>query len=142
MTLLALLCFLVYNCDKDDNNEEPSSMTATIDGNSFTATHFVFTVISDTITSVIGWAGNEYLGFNLMNAASTGNYDVGITAPHTGTYSGDGQTSHYVSRQGHVQVTENSSTRIKGAFEFIAVNITSHDTILVDNGLFDVSKSE
>lgn len=142
LAILALFGLLLSGCNKDEDKEEPSSMTATIDGNLFSATNFVFNIFSDTLTSVIGWANDEYLGFNLMNATSTGNYDVSITFPHTAQYSDDGQSSFYLSRQGRVEVTENSTLRIKGTFEFLAFKSATQDTILVDNGQFDVSKNE
>lgn len=77
-----------------------------------------------------------------MNATTTGTYDVGISSPGTGTYSNDGQSSFYTSRQGRVEVTENSDSRIAGTFEFLVVRASISDTILIDNGVFDVSKSE
>jgi carbohydrate-selective porin OprB len=142
LSLLLIMGLLFSNCNKDDDNGDVSSMTATIDGASFSASDFSFNIISDTITSVIGWSGNEYLGFNLMNATTTGTYDVSLSSPNTATYSNDGQTSFYVSRQGRVEVTENNNSRIAGSFECIVVKASSSDTILIDNGLFDVSKSE
>ena len=141
LSLLLITGLLCIQCHKDDNGKS-SSMTATIDGASFTATDFSFAIIHDTITSVIGWSGSEYLVFNLINATTTGTYDVGISSPGTGTYSNDGQSSFYTSRQGRVEVTENSDSRIAGTFEFLVVRASISDTILIDNGVFDVSKSE
>ncbi len=141
LSLLLIMGLLCINCSKDDNGDA-SSMTATIGEASFSAADFSFNIISDTITSVIGWSGNEYLGFNLMNATTTGTYDVSLSSSNTATYSDDGQTSFYTSRQGRVEVTENNDSRIAGSFECIVVKASTADTILIDNGLFDVSKSE
>ena len=139
---LAIFGLLLGNCKKDDSDEDLSSMTAVIDGISWSATNFAYNIVSDTITSIIGWAGNAYLGLNLMNVSGTGQYDLSLHAPNTGHYSNDGQVSHYVSRQGWVEVTENSTVRLKGTFEFLAVKSATNDTILIDNGVFDISKSE
>ena len=141
---LAIFGLFLGYCTKDDDDdkEEPSSMTAVIDNSSWSAANFAYNIVSDTITSIIGWTGNEYLGLNLMNVTGTGNFDLSLYVPNTGTYSNDGQATHYVSRQGWAEITENSSTRLKGAFEFLAVNLNTNDTILVDNGLFYILKSE
>lgn len=133
---------LVYSgCKKDDNDEDPSTMTATIDGSSWAASSFAFN-LSGNNTSVVGWKGNEYLSITLVNVTTTGNYDVSTANPSTGAYSLDGQVTFYVSRQGYVNVTEYSDLRIKGNFEFLAVKTGTSDTILVDNGVFDVSRNE
>lgn len=145
LSLILIVSLLLFNCSKDDNDndiEEVSTMTAVIDGTSFSALEFAFNIISDTITSVIGWSGNEYLGFNLMNATTTGTYDVSLLSPNTATYSDDDQTSFYTSRQGSVEVTVNNENKIAGSFECILVKASTSDTILVDNGSFDVLKSE
>lgn len=142
LLLLIILGLLCINCSKDDTVEKSSSMTSTIDGATFSATNFSFNIISDTITSIIGWAGDEYLGLNLMNATTTGSYDVSLATANTATYSKDGQSSFYTSRQGRVEVTENSNNRIAGSFECIVVKASTSDTILINNGLFDISKSE
>lgn len=133
---------LVYSgCKKDDNDEDPSSMTAIIDGSSWTATSFAFN-LSGNNTSVVGWKDTEYLSLTLVNITTSGTYDVSTANPSTGAYSDDGQVTFYISRQGHVIVTENSDLRIKGSFEFYAVKTGTSDTILVDNGVFNVSKNE
>lgn len=142
MISLAIFGMLLGNCKKDDNNEDPSLMTAVIDNSSWSATNFAYNIVSDTITSIIGWTGNEYLGLNFMNVSGTGQYDLSLQAPNTGHYSNDGQVTHYVSRQGWAEITENSATRFRGTFEFLAVKSATNDTILIDNGLFDISKSE
>ena len=116
-------------------------MTATIDGSAWTATSFAFNM-SGNNTSVVGWKENEYISITLVNVTTAGNYDVGISNQSTGAYSNDGQTTFYVSRQGYVNVSEYSDLRIKGTFEFLAVKTGTHDTILVDNGVFDVSTNE
>ena len=143
MILITLaISVLVYSgCKKDENGEEPSTMTATIDDVSWSATSFAFN-LSGNNTSVVGWKDNEYLSITLVNATTTGNYDVSVANPSTGAYSNDGQATFYVSRQGYVNVTEYSDLRIKGTFEFLAVKTGAQDTILVDNGLFDISRKE
>ncbi|UCH13349.1 MAG: hypothetical protein JSV22_09550 [Bacteroidales bacterium] len=142
MACLVVFSLLLGNCNKDDDNEQLSSMTATIEGSSWSATNYAYNIVSDTLTSIIGWNGSAYLGLNLMNVTGAGNYDLGIHAPNTGTYSEDGQATFYVSRQGWAEITENSATRLKGTFEFLAVKSATSDTILVDNGSFDVLKSD
>jgi len=95
------------------------------------------------ITSVIGWNGDEYLSLILVDVDTVGNYNVGIATQSTGSYSDDSQESFYVSRQGWVNISEYTDTRVKGTFEFIAIKPgTAADTVLVDNGLFDISRSE
>ncbi|KPK87791.1 MAG: hypothetical protein AMS27_01285 [Bacteroides sp. SM23_62_1] len=141
--IIPLVIFgLVYSgCKKDDDDDGSSTMTATIEGSSWSATSFAFN-ISGNNTSIVGWKDNEYVSITLVDATTTGNYDVGISNPSTGAYSNDGQSTFYVSRQGYVNVTEYTDLRIKGTFEFLAVKATTQDTVLVDNGAFDVSTKE
>lgn len=141
LATLAIFVLVYSGCKKDDNDEDSSTMTATIDDVSWSATSFAFD-LSGNNTSVVGWKDKEYLSITLVNATTTGNYDVSTTNPSTGAYSNDGQETFYLSRQGYVNVTEYNDLRIKGTFEFLAVKTGSQDTILVDNGVFDISRNE
>lgn len=145
LAVIALFGVVFISCDKDDDTEGDynSSMTCVIDGTPFTASDFAFLIVSDSITSVVGWNENQYVRFKILNADTLGSYQVANKGLTLGLYSVDGQINYHVARDGWVTFTENSEDRIAGSFWFVFdLRGGPPDSIYIGDGLFDVSKME
>ncbi len=145
LTAIALFGLVFFGCDKDDDDgvNYNSSMTCDINGVPFTATEFAFLIVSDSITSVIGYNENQYVRFKILNVDTLGTYPIANKGLSLGLYSLDGQANYFVANEGSVTFTTNNEDVIKGSFQFnFYIRGGDPDTILIESGLFDVSKLE
>ena len=133
------------------------TMSATIDGQGFTAnlstvkTSSSITTISGGIVGSSGTTGTtKQLTFS-GNLPATGTYVLGnggiISAnPIAATYSeasstvgGSNNLINYGATTGELKITELTSSKIKGTFNFSGYDLNSKKTITVANGVFDIN---
>lgn len=134
--LFLAIGFTLTSCDKDDDdNDEPNNTTggelsATIDGNEWSASLSVGAVNSSGVISVTGSdANSNQLQISILNATSTGTYSLGgsMTNSNYGRWTtGTGQSDTYTTMlgqgSGEVTITELTADRVKGTFYFDALN--------------------
>ncbi|WP_338759217.1 DUF6252 family protein [Bernardetia sp. ABR2-2B] len=151
LILLLAITFVFLSCnnDEDDTNPEEEevelaggSMSAKVDGQNFKATTSVEGVISNNgILSVKGKSSTpnslRQINFVILE------YEVGTYSLSSGGNSaawaeGSDQASLYVIESGEITITENTSTNIKGTFEFVSSNIDRSKTRTITEGKFDV----
>ena len=137
MMVLAML--FVASCSEDDIPLLGNSMTATVDGNSFTAISFSYQT-SAQITSITGTnTAGESITFAIQNAA-VGTYDLALTAGNSGNYfPGLSASNFYTSISGSIVFTEYTAEKVVGTFNFEGQIIGTTDMVSVTNGSFDIS---
>lgn len=152
--LLVLVCSIAFvGCKKDDDDENPDdggtelaggSMSAKVDGQAFEATLAVQATVSGNVFSFAGTANSassvRQINIALADYNGTGTYtfsEVGSTAVWSEGTSGDKIfTANVLLGSGKVNITEVTSNRIKGTFEFTAVN--GSQTRTITEGKFNV----
>ncbi|MCB0806241.1 MAG: hypothetical protein KDC05_10620 [Bacteroidales bacterium] len=165
--LLLFLVFALFSqgmCSKeeDDNPDQNSNnnnntqlgngtMTATIDGNAFTADQNATAryVLGSLIVS--GFNANQEIQLSVYNpGAETGDFPVSYDAGaiNTGTYihSQNVNENFYSylyegNNDGNINITEFSDTRVKGEFYFTAKN-SNDDEVTITDGTFDAELIE
>lgn len=151
--ILMALFLVVAGCDSNDdggddnNNGNPfgnGSVTATVDGNSFSAAIVVATFQSGVLgigatKTVTGGTVQEQINIAIPNAAE-GTYPVSLTNPvsivySTGSLAG---ATGYAGSSGSITIDELTDQGASGTFEFTGVN-NAQETVTVTNGQFSVS---
>lgn len=151
ITVFTVLLLILVGCDSNDNggggddNNNGSfggSMSATVDGESFSAQLVDGVFVSGilTVTGNLGTsagASQKQLNITIQNAAE-GTHQLAITSGITATYS-EGDLSgaeSWIGQSGTISIDELSATRAQGTFEFEARN-NAGDVVSVTNGMFD-----
>ncbi len=142
---------LLQSCgsDSDDSNNPLSqgTMTATVDGVSYTATSVVggtFGVFNVTGSELKGSTTNT-ISISLPNLTGTGPIEIdgflsGIAAYYTGNpNSVDYFNNGFTASSGTVNITEFTATKVSGTFSFVATSGTT--TLNVTNGAFSLNLS-
>ncbi len=152
------------SCGSSDSTAAPTvqqlpgskgTMAATVNGQAFGSNltqavrNSSIISVSGNATSTSGTTGNTKtinLGFSQLQQIGT--YQInnqtfasGIIASYSefsANTGGIGSADTYSATSGSVTVTELSSTKIKGTFNFVASNGTNK-TVTITNGAFDVS---
>lgn len=150
---IAAAAISLSSCKKDDNNDDNNdpevtlgSMSLMVDGSSWDA-EFVISVMQDGTLTITGSEGNgSACGIILENVTATGTYQVGQSGnPNycswaTGTQAGLTYVASDDMGSGTVTITQLTSSRAKGTFEFTGINF-NQESKTITNGEFDVDLS-
>lgn len=148
---VALFCALLVACGddngtNDDGGDDPSTLTATIDGLAFTANAAVTAVQGAETLTITGTNSNNRgivisLPIASQQATKTGTYDAGPGFAGVVTYN-IGMSLYQTSAAGGtgtVTVTSYSATRVAGTFSVTAVGTAGTvGNRVITNGAFDV----
>lgn len=140
---------VVASCDKNDddnNNGTGGSMSARVDGTSWTASLAVAAANTNGVLSVTG-SGSDGTQCNitLYNIPGTGTYTVGgdPSNANTGRWTGsinavDTYTTMVGQGTGTVEITELTASKVSGSFSFTAKN-TLQNQVSVTQGTFSAN---
>lgn len=161
--LLITLSISFISCDKDDDDNSSGSvgentMTAKIDGTSFSNSNSVgqATIASlatgDNLVIQASNSDGESINLIVWNYSGTGTYEINSsgTNPNTGIYTETDisnptntqiwQAPYQNSSVGSIKITEETSTAVKGEFNFIAKNASDNSEKNITEGLFNLQK--
>jgi hypothetical protein len=134
------------NDDDNDNNGSGGSMTLKHDGTSWSASLAVAAANTNGVLSVTGsdMSANQ-CNVTLYNIPGTGTYDLGVSMsnPNTGRWTqGLGQNDTYTTMVGQgtgtCTITELTSSRVSGTFEFTGKN-TLGNSVTITAGSFSAN---
>lgn len=151
--VLLLISLVLISCGKDDEAGGDSggggdTFECTIDGASHKISgQFAFAQkVASDIFAIYGSEDQTKSGFknvyiSLSAEPTVGNYDLGTDKAGSGNIleTGTGKlfNSNFPGGSGSLEITEKTSSKIKGTFSFIAVDATGNKKT-VSNGKFDV----
>lgn len=147
--LLALVALTFSGCNKNDDNNNPSgssgSMSLTVDGSNWSATLAVQAVNSNGVINVTGSDSNaKQASVILYGVSTTGTYQVGPGNPSNqlrwtqGLGTNDTYQANGVIGNGTVTITELTSSKISGTFQFTGYN-TAQNSKVITNGSFSAN---
>jgi hypothetical protein len=137
----------LVSCKKDNNDDNNpatgGTMTLKYDGNSWTADLAVQAVNTNGVLTVSGSDNSAHqCNITLLNIPGTGTYELGVTMsnPNTGRWTaGLDQNDTYSTSlgqgSGSCTITELTSSKVAGTFNFTAKNLTG-TVVTVSEGSF------
>ena len=151
-TIFWLSFFIFVSCGNSEEGEALSfsnSLSATIDGKTFTADEVILVKSADpnsgaqviVITASAGPNSEEVMSFNLFNINGKGTYPLGSNS-NWASYTEDALKTTEIfitpTSGGSFTITESNEKGMKGTFEFEAYGNGEND-VLVKNGKFEAS---
>lgn len=151
--MMAVISVSLTACKKDESDDDDNggslngggSMTLKYDGNDFSATLAVQAVNENGVINVTGSDGNaRQASLVLFGTSGPGTYTIGAAYPQNlctwteGTNATQTFTASFVIGSGTVTITELTDSKIKGSFEFTAVN-TNQETRTITDGSFEAN---
>ena len=152
---LSFVCGLVLllgSCNKDDNSSATGggSMTAKVDGSSYTASLAVQASISSTspkVLSIGGTGAGGQINITIGNYTGAATYTIGSGNPSNMaayTITTSPFTSHTATAvlgSGTVTVSSESGGKVQGTFSFTGVNnsVTPNTTKVITDGSFSIN---
>lgn len=140
--LLGIVAVSFSACKKDDSNDDNNgngnpptgSMSLKVGGKSWTANFGVTVVKMGDVTSVTGTGDGKSCNISMYQLNGTGTFPIGgqTVNSNVATWSeGTGSENIYVATfqqgGGSITITELTSTRISGTFNFVAKNDQNYE---------------
>jgi len=147
--LLSVLFFISCGSSEEEALSFSNSLSATIDGKTFTADEVILVKSADpnsgaqviVITASAGSNSEEVMSFNLFNINGKGTYPLGSNS-NWASYTEDALKTTEIfitpTSGGSFTITESNDKGMKGTFEFEAYG-SGENEILVTNGEFEAS---
>ena len=142
---ILFLTLVMISCSKNDDGGGGSgdgSMTAKVDGASFTADLAVQATLSGGVLAFGGTGSNGQITIAIPGYSSPGTFNIGTTAA-TATYattSGTitGYTASMVIGSGSITISELSGGYVKGSFSFTAFSSGGATSKTITDGQFNI----